>query len=195
MRRIVIGVSGASGLPITIELLRQLRTIRNKALAEGSTDVPEVHLVMTRGAEMTLSLETTYQPSDLCALADVVHANDNIGASIASGSFRTDGMIVVPCSMKTVAGIVSGYSDNLLLRAADVTLKERRKLVLVTREAPLGTIHLRNMYEVSQLGAVIMPPVLTFYNHPQALEDCIRHMVGKILDQFGWEVEDYRRWE
>lgn len=143
---------------------------------------------------MTLSMETELKPEDMYALADVVHNNDNIGASIASGSFRTAGMIVVPCSMKTVAGIVSGYSDNLLLRAADVTLKERRKLVLVTREAPFGTLHLRNLYEASQLGAVILPPMLTYYNHPQTLEDCTRHIVGKILDQFDLEGEDYHRW-
>lgn len=191
MRRLVIGVSGASGLPITLELLRQLRR-RNERVS--AADAYEVHLVMTRGAEMTLSMETEMKPEDLYALADVVHDNSNIGASIASGSFRTAGMIVVPCSMKTVAGIVSGYSDNLLLRAADVTLKERRKLVLVTREAPLGTLHLRNMYEASQLGAVILPPMLTYYNHPQTLEDCTRHIVGKILDQFDLEGEDYHRW-
>lgn len=111
-----------------------------------------------------------------------------------SGTFLTAGMVVVPCSMKTLAGIVSGYSDSLLLRAADVTLKERRRLVLVARECPLGTIHLRNMYEASQLGAVILPPVLSYYNHPVSLEDCTRHIAGKILDQFGLEPEGIKRW-
>lgn len=128
-------------------------------------------------------------------MADYVYDNQNIGAAPASGSFRTDGMIVVPCSMKTAAGIASGYSDNLLLRAADVTLKERRRLVLVARECPLSTIHLRNLYELSRYGAVILPPVLSFYNHPDSLDCCIRHITGKILDMFGLEGEGYRRWE
>lgn len=181
--RLVIGMSGASGIPIAIELLRQLK----KAPVE-------THLVCTRGAELTLRQESRLTLEDLYAMADVVYDNQNIGAAIASGTFRTCGMIVVPCSMKTVAGIVSGYSDNLLLRAADVTLKERRKLVLMAREAPLGTIHLRNLYEISRLGAVVIPPVLSYYNHPQSIEDCTAHIVGKLLDQFELEGEHFCRW-
>ena len=183
-KRIIVGISGASGIPIAVEVLKQLK------------NVPEIetHLIYTRGAEMTIPLETESSLGDIINLADVVHDNANIGAGPASGTFRTMGMIVVPCSMKTLAGIVSGYSDNLLLRAADVTLKERRKLVLVTRECPLGTIHLRNMYEASQLGAVILPPVLSYYNHPASLEDCTRHIAGKILDQFELEPEGMKRW-
>lgn len=183
-KRIIIGMSGASGIPIAIEVLRQLKAI---------PDV-ESHLIYTKGAELTIDLETDKTITDINELADVVYDNDNIGAGPASGTFRTMGMVVVPCSMKTLAGVVSGYSDNLLLRAADVTLKERRKLVLVTRECPLGTLHLRNMYEASQLGAVIIPPVLSYYNHPNTLNDCTRHIAGKILDQFELEPEGMNRW-
>lgn len=183
-RRIIVGISGASGMPIAYELLRQLHE---------QEDI-EVHLVYSRGAEMTIQQELSCGVSELETLADCVHNNANIGASIASGSFHTDGMVVVPCSMKTLAGIVSGYSDNLLLRAADVVLKERRKLVLVTRECPLSTIHLRNLYEASQAGAVILPPVLSYYNHPQSIQDCTNHIVGKIMDQFGLDSQQFRRW-
>lgn len=185
-KRIVVGISGASGMPIALEVLRQLR---------GHREMWETHLVYTRGAQITLSQETGCTSKELEKLADCVYDNENIGAAPASGSFRTEGMIIVPCSMKTVAGIASGYSDNLLLRAADVTLKERRRLVLVTRECPFGTIHLRNMYELSRMGAVILPPVLSFYNHPDSLECCIRHIAGKALDFFGLEGEGYARWE
>lgn len=184
--RLVIGMSGASGAPLTIELLRQLKNY---------SDQVETHLIYTTGAEMTLKQETDYEVEELGRLADVVHDNHNLGAGPASGSYKTMGMVVVPCSMKTVAGIVSGYSDNLLLRAADVVLKERRKLILVTRECPLGTIHLRNMYEISQLGGIIIPPVLSYYNHPETIEDCTKHIVGKILDQLQLEGDSYKRWE
>lgn len=183
-QRIIIGMSGASGIPIAAELLRQLKKRQ---------DI-ESHLVYTGGFEKTVPFETDLSLEDIRNLADIVYDNDNIAAGPASGTFRTIGMVVVPCSMKTLAGIVSGYSDNLLLRAADVTLKERRKLVLVARECPLGTVHLRNMYEASKLGAVIVPPVLSYYNHPQTLEDCTKHIVGKILDQFGIEYDEMNRW-
>lgn len=182
--RIVVGVSGASGVPLAASVLRQLRRLG-----------VETHLICSRAAEATIRQETDLTMAQFRQLADVVYDNDNIGAGPASGSFRTLGMIVVPCSMKTVAGIVSGYSDNLLLRAADVTLKERRKLVLAVRECPFSTIHLRNMYELSGMGAVILPAVLSFYNHPDSLQDCVDHLAGKILDQFGFEAEQYRRWE
>lgn len=178
-------MSGASGAPLAVELLRQL-----KKQAQIET-----HLIMTEQAGLTLRQETDCTPGQLAALADVVHDNKNVGAGPASGSFKSDGMIIVPCSMKTVAGIVSGYSDNLLLRAADVTLKERRKLVLVARECPLGMVHLRNLCEAGKLGAVILPPVLSYYNHPASVEDCTRHICGKILDQFGIEAEGFARWE
>lgn len=184
MKRIVVGISGGSGIPLAVELLRQLRRVEEV----------ETHLVYTRGGEITAMQESELSMEEISSLADVVYDNRDIGASIASGTFATDGMVVVPCSMKTVAGICSGYTDNLLLRAADVTLKERRKLILVARECPLNTIHLRNMYELSQMGVEILPPMLTYYNHPQSIEDCTRHIVGKILDRFGIEGEDFRRW-
>lgn len=184
-RRLIVGMSGASGAPLTVELLRQLH--------DGHPEI-ETHLVVSRGGELTLAQETDVTLDGLRALASIFHENDAIGASIASGSFPTMGMVVVPCSMKTVAGIVSGYSDNLLLRAADVCLKERRKLVLVARESPLSTVHLRNLYEVSRLGAVIVPPMLTYYNRPRTIEDCTRHMVGRILSQFDLGGDAYQ-WE
>lgn len=183
-RRLIIGVSGASGAPIALELLRALK----------QTDI-ESHLVITGGGAQTIACETGLTREAFTALADVVHDNENIGAGPASGSYKTIGMAVVPCSMKTLAGIHSGYSDNLLLRAADVTMKERRKLVLVTRECPLSGIHLRNMYELSQMGAVILPPVLSFYNRPESLQDATAHIVGKILDQFDISWEGFKRWE
>ncbi|MGN1148213.1 MAG: UbiX family flavin prenyltransferase [Lachnospiraceae bacterium] len=183
-KRLVIGVSGASGAPLAIELLQQLKK---------KEDV-ETHLVMSYGAELTIAQESEYTPEEVKQLADVSYDNREVGAAIASGSFRTMGMIVIPCSMKTAAGIVSGYSDNLLLRAADVTLKEGRRLILVPRECPLGTIHLRNLYELSQLGAIIIPPMLSYYNHPGTVEDCTRHIVGKVLDRMGMEGEGFRRW-
>ena len=184
-KRLVIGMSGASGAPLTVELLRQLHD-RHPEI--------ETHLIVTHGAQLTLAQETDVSMTQLQSLASVIHSNSNIGAGPASGSFKTMGMIVVPCSMKTVAGIVSGYSDNLLLRAADVTLKERRKLVLVAREAPLSTVHLRNLYEASQFGAVILPPVLAYYNHPASVEDCTRHTVNRILSQFDLDQGSYQ-WE
>ena len=183
--RLVIGMSGASGAPLTVELLRQLRETHSEV---------ETHLVVTRGGELTLAQETETTLDELKGLSSVCHENGSIGAAIASGSFKTMGMIVVPCSMKTVAGVVSGYSGNLLLRAADVCLKERRKLVLTAREAPLSTGHLRNLYEASRLGAVILPPVLTYYNHPESLDDCTRHTVNRILSQFGLDRDGYQ-WE
>ena len=183
-RRIIIGMSGASGAPLAIELLIQLKNIENI----------ETHLVISRGAELTIAQETDMSLEEVRVLADVVYENHEIGAAVASGSFKTMGMIVIPCSMKTLAGIVSGYSDSLLLRAADVVLKEHRKLVLVPRETPFSQIHLRNLYEAGQAGAIVIPPMLTYYNHPKTVEDATRHIVGKILDQFDIEGEAYIRW-
>ena len=180
-RRLIVGVSGASGTPLAAELLRRLRE---------NPDV-ETHLILTRSAALTLPQETDLTPEDLYALADVSYANDEIGAAPASGSFRTMGMIILPCSMKTVAGIASGYSDSLLLRAADVCLKERRTLVLAARETPLSTLHLRNLYEVSRLGAVVMPPVPAWYRRPVTMEDCVRDTVSRMLDQFGLNSTAY----
>ena len=184
-KRLIVGMSGASGAPLTVELLRQLR--KNHPEVES-------HLIVTKGAELTLIQETDVPLDELKGLASVCHENGNIGASITSGSFRTMGMIVAPCSMKTVAGVVSGYSDNLLLRTADVCLKERRKLVLCARESPLSIVHLRNLYEASQLGAVILPPMLTYYNAPGSVEEMTRYTVRRILSQFGLGGDGYQ-WE
>ena len=182
--RIIVGISGASGAPVAIELLRQLQ----------KQETVEVHLIYSKAAEITINHETKYTMEEICALADVVYNNEDIGAGPASGSFKTKGMIIIPCSMKTVAGTACGYSDNLLLRAADVTLKERRKLVMGVRECPFSTIHLENMHKLSSMGAIIMPMVLSFYNHPKDLDACVKHLVGKILDQFDMEGESFLRW-
>ena len=171
--RIVVGVSGASGMPLAVEVLDQLRR---------QPDV-ETHLVLSRAAEITLREESSLTAQQMRGLADVCYDNGDIGAAPASGSFRTAGMIVVPCSMKTVAGIATGYSDSLLLRAADVTLKERRKLVLAVRECPFSTIHLRNMLTLQEAGAVIMPFSPGFYLHPRTLDEMLEQFCGRILDQ------------
>lgn len=181
--RLIVGISGASGAPIAVELLRALQ--KQKV---------ETHLVVTAGGESTLAAECGMTLAQVQQLADQCHAADNISASIASGSFCTMGMVIVPCSMKTVAGIACGYSDNLLLRAADVVLKERRKLILVPRECPLGNIHLRNLLTLNELGTIIIPPMLAYYNHPQSIEDSTCHMVGKLMDCLELDYEPYQRW-
>ncbi|HEX9019344.1 MAG TPA: UbiX family flavin prenyltransferase [Anaerolineaceae bacterium] len=183
--RIIVGVSGASGTILAETLLRALR---------DQPDV-ETHLVMTRGALRTLELESSLAKDEFLALAHKVHPIGDIAASIASGSYVTAGMVVIPCSMKTLAGIVTGYSDNLLLRAADVCLKERRKLILVTRETPLSALHLENMLKATQYGALILPPMLTFYDHPQTIEDLIHPLIGRILMQFGLDYPQFQAWE
>jgi polyprenyl P-hydroxybenzoate/phenylacrylic acid decarboxylase-like protein len=184
-RRLVVGVSGASCANLAVRLLTAMR------------EQPgwETHLVITEGARRTLAHEAGAAPGDLEALATHAHALADIGASIASGTFRTAGMVVVPCSMKTLAGVAHGYSDNLLLRAADVTLKERRKLVLVARETPLGVIHLRNMLDLATQGVVILPPVLTSYHGPASIADMEDHLVGKLMAEFGMEYARFRRWQ
>lgn len=183
-KRLVIGMSGASGASLGIQMLEILREIPEW----------ESHLVISKGAEETIKQETEYTIEDVIELADKVYSIKDIGASIASGTFKTEGMVIVPCSMKTVAGIACGYSDNLLLRAADVTIKERRNLVLVARESPLSTIHLRNMLTLSELGAIIMPPMITYYNKPHDMNDLNRHIIAKVLDRFGIEVNGFKRW-
>lgn len=183
--RIIVGISGASGAPMAVELLRQL----------AANDTIETHLVLSKAAKQTLEQETDVTMEELCSLADVLYDNNNIGAALASGSFKTKGMIILPCSMKTLSGVACGYSDNLLLRAADVIIKERRKLVMCVRECPFSTIHLENMHKLSMMGVVIMPTVLSFYNRPESINDCIKHIVGKILDQFDLEGEAFKRWE
>lgn len=183
-KKLIVGVTGASGAPLAVELLITLR-----AQPEW-----ESHLVVTRGGAETIPLETGMKPEEVYGLANRVYDNSNIGAAIASGTFVTAGMVIVPCSMKTAAGIHSGYSDNLLLRAADVTLKEGRKLVLVARETPMSQIHLRNLYELSQAGATILPAMLTYYHQPLHVQDMTRHIVCKILRQWGIELPDAYHW-
>ena len=181
----VVGVSGASGAPLALRLLRRLRQI------EGV----QTHLVLSRGAELTVAEECSMSPAEFRALADVSYDETDIGAAIASGSFATMGMIVLPCSMKTVAGIAHGYSDNLLLRAADVTIKEQRKLILVPRECPLSRIHLDNMAYLAAIpGVFVMPPVLSYYHHPRTLAEMERQLIGRILVQFGLNTEGFTRW-
>ena len=184
-KRLVIGLSGASGAPLGIELLRGMQYFPDW----------ETHLVYSSSFVKTLAYESSLSLEDVCHLADQVYPLDDVAASVSSGTFRTEGMVIIPCSMKTLAGIACGYSDNLLLRAADVTLKERRKLVLVTRETPLSQIHLRNMLSLTQTGAVILPPMLTYYNNPQTIEDMTRHIVGKVMAEFGLEHHKFHRWK
>ena len=181
--RIIVGITGASGAILGIRTLEVLKTLGI-----------ESHLVMSRWARATILHETSYSVVQIEALASVVHPGDNQAAAISSGSFKTDGMIVAPCSMKTLAAIRTGYSDNLLCRAADVTVKERRKLVLVARESPLSEIHLDNMLALTRMGVVIFPPVPAFYNRPQTIEEAATYLVGRVLDQFGLEMPGMSRW-
>jgi len=183
-KRLIIGVSGASGAPLALKLLKELKNVE---------DV-ESHLVITHGGELTIEEECGISLGEFCSYADVCYNNHNIGATIASGTYKTIGMVVCPCSMKTVAGIAHGYSDNLLLRAADVVLKEQRKLVLVTRESPLSKIHLDNMaYLAGMPGVFILPPVISYYSHPKTLADVEQQIVGRILDRFDIEA-GLKRW-
>lgn len=181
--RIIVGITGASGSILGIRILQALRALN-----------VETHLVISRWAKATLLQETSFTLKEAEELACVVHASDNQAAAISSGSFKTDGMVVAPCSMKTLAAIRTGYSDNLLCRAADVTLKERRKLVLVARESPLSEIHLENMLTLARMGVVIFPPVPAFYSLPKDLDDVVTQITGRVLDQFGLEAPGTQRW-
>ena len=187
MKRLIVGISGASGAIYGVRLLQVLR------------DVPEVetHLVMSQAARQTLSLETDLSLRDVQSLASVVHDARDIAASISSGSFKTAGMVILPCSIKTLSGIVNSYTDTLVTRAADVVLKERRPLVLCVRETPLHLGHLRLMTQAAELGALIMPPVPAFYHRPQTLDDVINQTVNRVLDQFDIELptELFTRWQ
>lgn len=182
--RIIVGVTGASGVEMSYYLLKALKSI------EGC----EVHLILSDGGLKTWELETGISLEDLTSLADVIHDNHNMAANISSGSYLTDGMIIMPCSMKTLAGITAGYADNLIIRAADVCMKEGRKIVLVPREMPFSRLHLRNLKEAADLGCAIVPPMLTFYNGPKTLEEQINHIVGKILMQFGLTHDKFVPW-
>jgi polyprenyl P-hydroxybenzoate/phenylacrylic acid decarboxylase-like protein len=182
--RLVVAITGASGAIYGIRLLERLRELS-----------VETHLVATRWSRVTIEDETPYSFADVKALADEVHAENDLAAPISSGSFQTLGMAIVPCTVKTLAAVATGFSHNLVSRAADVTLKERRPLVLAVRETPLSSIHLRNMLTLSELGATILPPVPAFYHHPQELGDVVDQTVARILDQFRLELDDVPRWQ
>ncbi|HBL4690576.1 flavin prenyltransferase UbiX [Citrobacter sedlakii] len=187
MKRLIVGISGASGAIYGVRMLQVLR------------DVPDVetHLIMSQAARQTLSLETDLSLRDVQALADVTHDARDIAASVSSGSFQTAGMVILPCSIKTLSGIVHSYTDGLLTRAADVVLKERRPLVLCVRETPLHLGHLRLMTQAAEIGAVIMPPVPAFYHRPQSLDDVINQTVNRVLDQFDIALPQdlFARWQ
>lgn len=187
MKRLIVGISGASGAIYGVRLLQVLRDFAGV----------ETHLVMSQAARQTLSLETDLSLRDVQALADVVHDARDIAASISSGSFKTAGMVILPCSIKTLSGIVNSYTDTLVTRAADVVLKERRPLVLCVRETPLHLGHLRLMTQAAELGAVIMPPVPAFYHRPQTLDDVINQTVNRVLDQFDIDLPEdlFTRWQ
>lgn len=184
MRRLIVAMTGATGAIFGVRLLEALK----------DTDV-ESHLVMSKWAERTIEHETPFTVAQVKEMASVVHSLQNQGASISSGSFRTDGMVIAPCSMKTLAAVAHGFSDNLVHRAADVVLKERRKLVVVARETPLNAVHLENMVKLDRMGAVILPPMPAFYNHPGSVDDIVNHIVARMLDQFGIEAPFAKRWQ
>jgi 4-hydroxy-3-polyprenylbenzoate decarboxylase len=182
-QRIIIGISGASGFQYGVKALELLKPL----------DL-EVHLVVSKGAERTCELETDYQLDKVMSLADVIHPISNLGASISSGSFKTLGMLVAPCSMRTLGAVAHCLTDNLLTRAADVVLKERRRLVLLARETPLNLGHIRNMAAVTEMGGIIFPPVPALYQRPQSADEIINHSVSRALDLFGLDVKNIPRW-
>lgn len=182
-KRIIVAMTGATGSILGIRILQTLKRLNI-----------ETHLVISKWAEATIKYETDFHPLDVRNLADYFYAAKDVSAPISSGSFPTDGMIVVPCSMKTLAGIRTGYSEDLIARAADVILKERKKLVMVARETPLSDIHLDNMLALTRSGAIIFPPVPAFYTRPQSLDDMVQQSVGRILDQLDIDTADFDRW-
>jgi len=183
-RRLIVGMSGSSAPHLGVTLLELLR----------EDPSVETHLIMSRGAATSIRIELQREPAEVAALADVVYEPDDLAASVSSGSFLTVGMVVMPCSMRTLAAIATGNTTELLSRAADVCLKERRRLVLVTRETPLSLIHIRNMETATLAGATVLPPVPAFYHQPTSIDDLLRHTAGKVLDQFGIEHDAFRRW-
>ena len=182
--KILLSITGATGAIYGIRLLEALKNTEH-----------HVSLILSRWAETTISTETAYTAEEVKALADAVYDEEDLAAAVSSGTFVTDGMVVLPCSMKTLAGVASGYADNLINRAVDVCLKEGRKVVLVPREAPLSKLHLRNMLEASESGCVILPPVLSFYQGEITIEGQINHIIGKILMQFGLKYDKFNPWK
>jgi 4-hydroxy-3-polyprenylbenzoate decarboxylase len=183
VKKLILGISGATGAIYGIRLLETL----------AESDV-ETHLVITEAAERTILMETDWKVKDVQSLAKVSYDVKNLGADISSGSFLSEGMVIIPCSIKSLSGIANSFDENLLIRAADVTLKERRKLVLVVRETPLHLGHLELMHQASRIGATLLPPVPAFYFHPKTIDDLINHTVGKVLDLFGIDHHLFNRW-
>ena len=183
--RLIVGISGASGVIYGIRLLEALKTLADL----------ETHLILSKGAKLNISIETQWQVKQVEALADVVHSDQNLAATIASGSYPTDGMVIVPCSMKTLSGVVNSYAESLLVRAADVVLKERRQLVLVPRETPLHVGHCRLLLQAAEMGAMMVPPMPAFYNDPETVNDIIDHTVGRLLDLFDVDSGLVKRWQ
>src|ERR671930_2305726 len=183
MRRLIVGMTGSTGAIFGIRFLEALK----------HADV-ESHLIISKWAQRTIEHETNYTLEQVRELASVVHSPGDMGATISSGSFLTEGMVVIPCSVRTLGAIANGYGEHLVHRAADVVLKERRQLVLVVRETPLSEVHLENMLKLSRMGAVIFPPVPAFYHHPQTVDDVVNHIVGRVLDQFAIPAPFEKRW-
>jgi 4-hydroxy-3-polyprenylbenzoate decarboxylase len=184
MRRLVVGMTGATGAILGVRLLSLLR----------DSDV-ECHLVLSKWAGRTIEHETSYSVDEVRAMAAVSYAPGDMGAAVSSGSFVTEGMVIVPCSMRSVASIASGAGEHLVHRAADVVLKERRRLVIVARESPLSQIHLENLLKLARMGAAIVPPMPAFYNHPKSIEYLVDHIVMRVLDQFDIHIDAVRRWD
>jgi len=182
-KRIIIGITGATGVIYGIEILKEL----------AKKDL-ETHLIISESGKKNITLETDWSVRDVESIANKIYSNDDLGAPLASGSFLTSGMIVAPCTIKTLSGIANSYSDNLLVRAADVTLKEKRKVVLLVRETPLYKGHLRLMSMAADMGAHILPPMPSFYHHPKTIEDIIHQTIGKVFDYFGIEHNLFDRW-
>lgn len=185
MRRLIIGMTGSTGAIFGVRFLEALKQ---------AGDV-ESHLVISKWAQRTIEHETNYSVEQVRALASVVHSPGDMGATLSSGSFLTEGMVVIPCSVRTLGGIAQGVGDHLVHRAADVVLKERRKLVLVVRETPLSEVHLENMLKLSRMGVVMLPPMPAFYNHPQSVDDVVNHIVMRVLDQFNIPAPNAKRWD
>jgi 4-hydroxy-3-polyprenylbenzoate decarboxylase len=184
MRRLIVGLTGATGAILGVRLLEALKDCE-----------VESHLIISKWAQRTIEHETPYTVKQVCALASVYHGSGNMAAEISSGSFLTEGMIVIPCSMRTLGSIASGYGEHLIHRAADVVLKERRRLVLVVRESPLSELHLENMLKLARMGVTIIPPMPAFYNHPKSINDIVDHIVARVLDQFGISTRFAKRWD
>jgi len=193
-RRIVIAITGATGAVYGVRLLQTLRALNAPQGTSGETRRIETHLVISDAAVLTLHEETGLSRREVEALADVHHKSHNVGATIASGSYQTDAMVIAPCSMKTLAAVAHGLSDNLIARAADVVLKERRRLILMVRETPFNLAHLRNMTAVTEMGGIVFPPLPSFYHKPQTIDDIVDHTVARVIDLLGIEQAGAPRW-